>query len=141
MTEISLAGREALAKIKSEISEAIVAKSVAGSVHEASLDAEFVKKTLLAVASNWNGNSTDKVSLSALLPADRRAELDKVFSASASELLAKGIEVGYSESVKSGFKVGAKGGSYYISFTDESFDALMGEYLRDKVSELLYKTK
>jgi len=31
--------------------------------------------------------------------------------------------VGYSNEVKSGFKVGAKDGGYYISFSDADFDA------------------
>jgi hypothetical protein len=54
------------------------------------------------------------------------------------ELLAAGVEVGYSKSVKSGFKVGAKNGGYYISFSDEDFNALLGEYLRDKVAALIF---
>jgi V/A-type H+-transporting ATPase subunit E len=41
--------------------------------------------------------------------------------------------------VKSGFKVGEKNGGYYISFSDESFEALLSGYLRDKVAELLFK--
>ena len=56
----------------------------------------------------------------------------------AKELLAAGVEVGYSKEVKSGFKVGAKDGGYYIAFTDESFEALLDEYLREKVSQLLF---
>lgn len=43
--------------------------------------------------------------------------------------------------MKSGFKVAAKDGGYYISFSDADFDALLGEYLRDKVSELLFKAE
>ena len=46
---------------------------------------------------------------------------------------------GYSNEVKSGFKVGAKDGGYYISFSDADFDALLGEYLREKVSDMLFK--
>ena len=34
---------------------------------------------------------------------------------------------------------GAKGGSYYISFSDDDFEALLKEYLRGKISELLFK--
>lgn len=41
--------------------------------------------------------------------------------------------------MRTGFKVGAKGGSYYISFSDDDFEALLKEYLRGKVSELLFK--
>ena len=53
-------------------------------------------------------------------------------------MLAAGVEVGYSKEVKSGFKVGAKNGGYYIAFTDESFAALMEQYLREKVSQMLF---
>ncbi len=137
MTEISLAGRQAVAKIKSELAGVIIAKTSTEAVKAATVDAEFVKKLLLEVAKNWSG-AAERVSLKALLPAALEAEFAKVFEASAKELLAAGVEVGYSKEVKSGFKVGAKDGGYYISFTDESFEALLDEYLREKVSQLLF---
>ena len=137
MTEITLAGKQALAKIKSEIAEAIIARSVSSSVKEATVDAAFVKSLLLAVAANWN-NCGSKVELKAMLPAALESDFSKVFEASAKELLAAGIEVGYSDEVRNGFKVAEKDGGYYIAFTDESFEALMGEYLREKVSTLLF---
>ena len=123
MTEITLAGKQAAAKIKSEIASMIVA----------------IKEMLLAVAGNWNGADAGKVELKALLPEAERTKLDAAFGKSAQELLAAGIEVGYSKEVKSGFKVGAKDGGYYISFSDADFDALLGEYLREKVSDMLFK--
>ena len=141
MTEISLAGRQAVAKIKSELAGAIIAKTSTEAVKAACVDAEFVKKLLLEVAKNWTGAAEQvslKVSLKALLPAALEAEFSKVFEASAKELLAAGVEVGYSKEVKTGFKVGEKDGGYYISFTDESFEALLDEYLREKVSQLLF---
>jgi V/A-type H+-transporting ATPase subunit E len=52
--------------------------------------------------------------------------------------LAEGVEVGYSERVKSGFKVAPKEGGYYISFTEEDFSALLAEYLKEKVTKMLY---
>ena len=70
------------------------------------LDAAFVKEMLLAVAKNWNGASSD-VRLEALLPESRRKELEERLAASAKELLAAGLEVGYSSEVRTGFKVGA----------------------------------
>ncbi|MBQ9138274.1 MAG: hypothetical protein IJX65_06550 [Alistipes sp.] len=136
MTEISLAGKQALAKIKTEIADAIIAKSVDSSVAAAVVDAQFVKQLLLAVAASWNNGG--KVELQAMLPAALETEFSKVFEASAKELLAAGIEVGYSKDVQNGFKVGQKSGGYYISFTEESFAALMQEYLREKVAKLLF---
>ena len=138
MTEITLAGRQALSKIKSELAEAVIMKSTGAAVKGAIMDVAFVKDMLLAVANNWNAQTVD-VSLVALLPEEKRAELDAAMQKSAEELAKAGIEVGYSKDVKSGFKLGEKKGGYYISFTDESFDALLKEYLREKVSNMLFK--
>lgn len=137
MTEISLAGKQALATIKNEIAEAIIAKSVGEGVKQATVDAAFVKSMLLEVAKNWNSDGS-KADLKALLPAALEAEFSKLFEGSAKEMLAAGVEVGYSNEVRNGFNVGAKDGGYYIAFTDESFAALMQEYLREKVSQLLF---
>jgi len=51
----ALAGKQAAAKIKSEIASMIVAKATAAGVKEAALDPAFIKEMLLAVARNWNG--------------------------------------------------------------------------------------
>ena len=139
LTEIALAGRQAVSKIKSEIAGAIVAKSTGESVKSASLDPEFIREMLVSVAKNWNGADSGKVELQALLPEDARAQLDAAFAKSAKTLLDAGIEVGWSKEVKTGFKVGARDGGYYISFTDADLEALLGEYLRDKVYQLLFK--
>lgn len=138
MTEITLAGRQAVSKIKTELAEAVIMKSAGAAVKAATMDAEFIKSMLLAVAQNWNSSTVD-VSLVALLPEERRAELDAAIAQSAAECAQAGLEVGYSKEVKSGFKLGEKNGGYYISFTDESFDALLKEYLREKVSNMLFK--
>lgn len=139
LTEIALAGKQAVARIKSEIAELIVAEAAGAGVKEAALDPAFIKEMLLAVAKNWNGADAGKVELKALLPDGERAKLDAAFEQSAKELLATGIEVGYSKEVKTGFKVGAKEGGYYISFSDADIEALLGEYLREKVSRMLFK--
>lgn len=139
MTEIALAGKQAVAKIKAEIASMIVARTVADGVKAAALDPAFIKEMLLTVARNWNGADSSKVELQALLPEAERAKFDAAFAASAGQLLSAGIEVGWSADVKTGFKVGAREGGYYISFSDEDFDALLREYLREKVSQLLYK--
>jgi len=139
LTEIALAGRQAVARIKTEIASMIVAKSISAGVKQAGMDPEFIKEMLLAAARNWNGADAGKVALQALLPEEARERLDAAFGKSAGELLAAGIEVGYSKEVRTGFRVGAKEGGYYISFSDADMEALLGEYLREKVSQMLFK--
>ena len=134
MTEISLAGKQAVGRIKSEIASLIIAKATARGVKEAVVDPAFIKEMLVAVAKNWNGSDSGKVELQALLPEGERKKLDAAFEESAA-----GVEVGWSKEVKTGFKVGAKEGGYYISFADADIEALLAEYLRDKVFQLLFK--
>ncbi|MFR9653223.1 MAG: hypothetical protein SNG47_05355 [Rikenellaceae bacterium] len=139
LTEIALAGGQALSKIKAEIENTIVTKSTGEALKGAAMDGAFIKDMLLAVAKSWDGASSSKISLEALLPEASKKSLDAALKKSTTALLDAGVEVGYSKSVKSGFKIGAKNGGYYISFTEEDFDALMRGYLRAKVSEILFK--
>ena len=137
MTEISLAGKQALSKIKAEISSMIIAKSTAPAVKR-DARSRIRKQMLLTVAKNWSGADSSKNQLKALLPEAEQKAFEATFEAAAKELLAAGVEVGYSKEVRTGFKVGAKDGGYYISFSDQDFDALLKEYLRDKVYKMLY---
>ena len=134
-TEMVLATRQVVAALKENISNLVVAKSVVPSVHAALLDVEFVKEMLLGIARGWNG---ERVALEAILPAEMKARFESEAEAAVKALLTEGIEVGYSERVKSGFKVAPKDGCYYISFTDEDFAALLGEYLKEKITKILF---
>ena len=87
MTEISLAGKQAVGRIKSEIASLIIAKATARGVKEAVVDPAFIKEMLVAVAKNWNGSDSGKVELQALLPEGERKKLDAAFEESAKELL------------------------------------------------------
>lgn len=134
-TEMALATRQVVAALKENITNLVVAKSTAGAVHAALLDVEFVKEMLLGVARGWNG---ERVALEAILPAQMKEKFEAEAEAAVKALLNEGIEVGYSEKVKSGFKVAPKEGGYYISFTEEDFSALLAEYLKEKVTKMLY---
>ena len=139
MTEIALAGKQAVAKIKSEIASMIIARTTSEGVKAAALNPQFIQEMMLAVAKNWDGAASEKVELKALLPEAEQAKFNAAFEKSAKTLLSQGIEVGYSKEVKSGFKVGEKEGGYYISFSDADLEGLMDEYLRDRVSQMLFK--
>lgn len=134
-TEVALATRQAVAALKEQIAGLVVAKSVAPAVHATTIDPEFVKEMLLGIARSWNG---ERVELEATLPAELKAGLEADAEGAVKALLAEGVEVGYSEKVKSGFKVAPKDGGYYISFTDEDFAALLSEYLKEKIVKMLF---
>ncbi len=139
MTEVALAGRQAVGALRERIAEMIVARTVSGSLHE--VDPAFIREMLLAVAAGWRGDSAGKVTLSALLPAQWQERFGREFEEAARSLLSQGIEVGYSDSVRSGFRIGEKGGGYYISFSAADFDALLSEFLKERVARMLYAEK
>ena len=138
-TEIALACKQTVTALKNSIAEMIVAKSIKEDVREANLDPAFIKDMLLAVAKSWSGAQGGKVLLEALLPADRKSTLDKAFEVSVKDILAAGVEIKYSNSVENGFKIGPKAGGFHISFSDADFDALLSDYLRSNVAEILYQ--
>ena len=142
MTEISLAGKQAAAKIKSEIAAMIVAKSTAAGARGRP---SWIPPSSRRCCCPWPRTGTAPTparwSCKALLPeADRAEKLDEAFGRDASGAALRRYRSGLiPKEVKTGFKVGAKEGGYYISFSDADFDALLGEYLREKVSDMLFK--
>lgn len=134
-TEVMLATRQVVAALKENIANLVVAKTTEPAVKAAMVDVEFVKEMLLGIARSWNG---ERVELSAILPAEQKAKFEAEAEGAAKALLAAGIEVGYSERVKSGFKVAPKDGGYYISFTEEDFNALLAEYMKEKITKILF---
>lgn len=134
-TEVALSTRQVVAALKENLSNLVVAKVSEPTVHAALLDVEFVKEMLLAVARGWNG---ERVALEAILPAKLKEKFDAEMEGAVKALLAEGVEIGYSERVKSGFKVAPKAGGFYISFTEEDFNALLAEYLKEKVVKMLF---
>lgn len=138
--ELNLAGRHLISRLKREIREMVVAKATGGSVKEAAMDPAFIKDMLIAAGKNWHGASSGRTALVAMLPETMKGKLDDAVEKSVRNSLDGGMEITYSDAVKSGFRIGPKDGSYYINFTDDGFDALLGEYLRPKVSEILYGT-
>lgn len=134
-TEITLATRQVVAALRENIANLVVAKVSEPAVRGAILDVEFVKEMLLSVARGWNG---ERVALEAILPVEMKEKFDLEAEGAVKALLAEGVEVGYSEKVRSGFKVAPKDGGYYISFTEEDFGALLAEYLKEKVVKMLF---
>ena len=139
LTEISLAGRQAVSKIKSEIASLIVAKSIGEGGQGCGLDASFIREMLVSVAKNWNGADSGERSNCRRCFRRMPARSSTLPCQECQDAARCGHRGRWSKEVKTGFKVGARDGGYYISFTDADLEALLGEYLRDKVYQLLFK--
>lgn len=135
-TEIVLASRQMIAALKQQIEKLVIAKNITPAVGQTVKDTAFIKEVILALVKNWN--SSEKTDLNVMLPAETADAFAKEVKKAVGDALGSESGIILDKGVKSGFKVGPKDGSYYISFTDADFDALFKEYLRPKVAELLF---
>ncbi len=141
ITEVGLASREIVGTLKQQIEDLIILKGVSPAISQANTDPEFIKEILLTIAKNWNGESSGKIELTALLPADKQEQFTKVIEGAVVNNLQEGLEIKFDNKVKSGFKIGPKDGGYYISFSDDDFNALFKDYLRPLIADMLFSEK
>jgi V/A-type H+/Na+-transporting ATPase subunit E len=137
-SEVKLSARQAINTIKQQITELITAKSTGKEVKKAFEDREFLQRIIEAAVKNWDPRSSKGIDVAVLLPEKDKKELDDYFTRKQKALLDGGLELNFDDTMKSGFKIGPKDGSYQISFTDEDFENFFKNYLRPRTTELLY---
>ena len=71
-------------------------------------------------------------------PETLKGELEPFIKGELAGALKGGISASFSKKVSGGFNIGPKDGSYFISFTDETFRSLIGEYLRPATRKILF---
>ena len=73
-----------------------------------------------------------------MLPQNEEKELIVFFKRKAQEFLDSGPGIDFDPNIKSGFKIGPKDGSYYISFTDKDFENYFKDYLKNRTREMIF---
>lgn len=137
-SEIRLAARQFISNLKQQITALITTAQVEAPVKDAFKDDEFVKNIILTVIKNWNPQKPEELNIRLLLPQKEEKELTDFFNNKAKELLDSGLEINFEPNIKSGFKIGPKDGSYYISFTDKDFENYFINYLKDKTKKMIF---
>ena len=137
-SEIRLAARQFISNLKQQITGLITIEQVEIPVKDAFKDEEFVKNIILTIIKNWNPQKPEEFNISLLLPQKEEKELTDFFNNKAKELLDSGLEINFEPNIKSGFKIGPKDGSYYISFTDKDFENYFINYLKDRTKKMIF---
>jgi V/A-type H+-transporting ATPase subunit E len=140
-TEVGISAKQVVSVLKQNISTLLEAKVIQAPLVDALKDIEFIKKIIETALSRWNPNALEKTSLVALVPESTEIELSKYLSGKVSATLNKEFEVVADKSMKYGFKIGPKDGSYIISFSDKDFENLFREYMRPRIVEMLFGGK
>ena len=135
-SDVKMAASQSVAATKKDIETLVVAKMTEAEVKNALTSADFVKEVILAVAEGFN--TEEPVDLEVVLPEALKKDLEGFVAKELANALKGNVEASFSKKVAGGFTIGPKDGGYFISFTDETFNALISEYLRPATKKLLF---
>ena len=135
-SDVKMAANQSVAATKKDIETLVVAKMTEAEVKNALTSADFVKEVIIAVAKGFN--TEESVDLEVVLPEALKKDLEGFVAKELANALKGNVEASFSKKVAGGFTIGPKDGGYFISFTDETFNALISEYLRPATKKLLF---
>jgi V/A-type H+-transporting ATPase subunit E len=137
--EIAMTSRQVIAKVKQSVEELITAKAITTATTAAIGDVTFVQSLIKTAVENFKLDGQNANDLTVLLPESKQKEFDKFIQNAAIKQLNDGkLEFAFSKRIKSGFQIAAKNNGYYISFGEQDFLNLFGEYMRPKMQQLLF---
>ena len=135
-SDIKMASSQSLAATKKDIETLVVGKMTDEAVKKALSSADFVKEIIKTVAEKFT--TEGPVDLALVLSESLRKELEPFAAKELSKILGAGVEASFSKKVSGGFKIGPKDGGWFVSFTEETFNQLISEYLRPATKKLLF---
>ncbi|MFA6949075.1 MAG: hypothetical protein WCQ70_00125 [Lentimicrobiaceae bacterium] len=131
-SEIRIASKQAISKLKQQIINMISVKAIDKPVKDAFDDKAFVGSLIQKVASSFNNNAK------LVLPEADQDKLTAYFNDNTSKELMKSLQISFDENIKVGFKISPKDANYIISFTDEDFANYFKGFMRSKTIQLLF---
>lgn len=138
-SELKLSGKQVINTIKQQVVDIVNGEITKAAVSNA-FDEDFIKTIITTTLANW-AKSSQSMDLSILLPAKDEKNLTAYFKKEAKQYLDKGLTIRFDQSLKAGFQLVPKDGSYKVSFTDEDFTNFFKEHLRPKLIEILFSAE
>ena len=135
-SDVKMAANQSIAATRKDIETLIVGKMTDETVKKALSTPDFIKEIIKAVAEKFTTDGP--VDLALILPENLKKDLEPFVTKELATILKAGVEASFSKKVSGGFKIGPKEGSYFISFTEETFNQLISEYLRPTTKKLLF---
>ncbi len=134
--DLKMAAAQSVQATRKDIENLIVFKASEPAVEKALSDETFVKEIIKSVAEKFSAE--EAVDLNLVLPESLKSALEPFVTGELASILKGGVNAEFSKKISGGFKIGPKDGSYFISFTDETFKELISEYLRPATRKLLF---
>ena len=135
-SDIKMASTQSIAATKKDIETLIVGKMTGEAVKKTLSSPDFIKDLIKAVAEKFTTDGP--VDLNLVLPESLKNDLEPFATKELAKILGAGVEASFSKKIAGGFQIGPKDGGYFVSFTEETFNQLISEYLRPATKKLLF---
>jgi len=135
-SDIKMASAQSIAATKKDIETLIVGKMTNDAVKKTLSSADFIKELIKAVAEKFT--TEGPVDLNLVLPESLKNDLEPFATKELAKILGAGVDASFSKKIAGGFQIGPKDGGYFVSFTEETFNQLIAEYLRPATKKLLF---
>ena len=135
-SDIRMASAQSLQATRKDIEDLLVNAVISDKVDKAMKDKDFVKEIIRSVAEKFSTSEAEDISL--VLPASMKKDLEKWVSSELAKTLGKEVRAEFTKKIQGGFTIGPRDGSWFVSFTDETFRELIAEYLRPVTRKILF---
>jgi V/A-type H+-transporting ATPase subunit E len=135
-SDVKMASSQSIAATKKDIENLVVGKMTDEAVKKTLSTPDFVKEIVKAVAEKFTTEGPADLNL--ILPESLKNDLEPFATQELAKILGAGVEASFSKKVSGGFKIGPKNGGWFVSFSDETFNELISEYLRPATRKILF---
>lgn len=135
-SDIRTASAQALQATRKDIEDLLLEASCKAPVRAELKDTSLLREAIIETARRFS--TENPCDLAIVLPEELRGELQDWVSGALAKTLDKGVSASFSKKMAGGFRIGPADGSWYVDFSDESFSALIAEYLRPVTRKLLF---
>lgn len=136
--DVRMAALQSLTATRQSIENVIVTKMTDKDIASALESADYVRKIIETVAKSFNPAGQDPEDIALVLPESMKKNLEPFVTKELAKILKAGVTATFSKKISGGFTIGPKDGGYFISFSEETFKALISEYLRPATRKLLF---
>ena len=136
--DVRMAALQSLTATRQSIENVIVTQMTDKDIASALESADYVRKIIETVAKSFNPAGQDPEDIALVLPESMKKDLEPFVTKELAKILKAGVTATFSKKISGGFTIGPKDGGYFISFSEETFKALISEYLRPATRKLLF---
>jgi V/A-type H+-transporting ATPase subunit E len=136
-SELAKAARQAEGALKQRLINLLTDTVLITAVKAAMSDEALLNDLIIATMGAWAENG-EIPEISLVLGDDRKGDFSDRLKTSLKKQLDQGIDIVFSDRMKSGFRVESKDGSYTMSFTEQDFQEFFRSFIKDKTRNALF---